>query len=356
MTNTGTTTLTGVHVTDNKVATVSCPDSTLAPGASETCIGSYTVTQADVDAGSVTNTAIGHATNPQAVAVASPSSSVTVQASLATSKLSVVEASSATTYHAAGVVIHYTFKVTNIGTTTLSGVHVTDNVATSLSCPSSSLAPTASETCTGSHTVTQADVHAGSITNTVVAHATNPHAVAVTSASSSVTAVAFGLRVTNASLPNGTRNVSYSQTQLTAAGGNAPYTFRLAVGDSSGLGAVGSRRAPGQADPRQVPTRSPSKCWTARIPRSRRRRSSPSSSPPERAARIGTRRSPSHPIDPDRALRQHQLMPFRPIRTKAPMRLTGSAPRLVAAGAVVMCSLLFVACSTAQDLVDHHGS
>ena len=39
VTNTGTTTLTGIGVSDNLVPSVSCPDSTLAPGASETCTG-----------------------------------------------------------------------------------------------------------------------------------------------------------------------------------------------------------------------------------------------------------------------------------------------------------------------------
>ena len=64
MTNTGTTTLSTIAVIDNLIARVSCPDSSLAPGASETCTGTYTVTQADVDTGSVTNTATAAAPTP----------------------------------------------------------------------------------------------------------------------------------------------------------------------------------------------------------------------------------------------------------------------------------------------------
>src|ERR1019366_8140 len=58
--NTGTVTLAGpVTVSDDK-ATVSCPTGGLAPGASLTCTASYTTTQADVDGGSVVNTATAH--------------------------------------------------------------------------------------------------------------------------------------------------------------------------------------------------------------------------------------------------------------------------------------------------------
>ncbi len=45
--------------------TVTCPTGDLAPGASLTCTSSaYTVTQADVDAGSVANTATAHGLTP----------------------------------------------------------------------------------------------------------------------------------------------------------------------------------------------------------------------------------------------------------------------------------------------------
>ena len=59
VTNTGNVTVTDVAVTDTFTApagpelTVSCPVTTLAPAASTTCTASYTVTQADVDNGSI---------------------------------------------------------------------------------------------------------------------------------------------------------------------------------------------------------------------------------------------------------------------------------------------------------------
>ena len=61
VTNTGNVTLAGPFtVTDDK-ATVTCPATAASRrGASITCTASYTITQADLDAGSVTNTATAH--------------------------------------------------------------------------------------------------------------------------------------------------------------------------------------------------------------------------------------------------------------------------------------------------------
>ena len=185
--NTGTTTLTGVGVSDDLVPTVSCPSATLAPGNSETCTGSYTVTQGDVDAGSVTDVATASGTNPQSIVVTSAPSSVTVAANATTSSIILAESTTSTGYGAAGQTIPYSYLVTNTGTTTLTGVGVSDDLVPTVTCPSATLAPGASEACTGSYTVTQGDVDAGSVTDVATASGTNPQSIVVTSAPSSVT-------------------------------------------------------------------------------------------------------------------------------------------------------------------------
>lgn len=81
ITNTGNVTLNGpFSVSDDKVA-VNCPNiSTLAPGANVTCTASYSVTQSDLQAGSVTNTASAQgAFNGQTIT--SNNDSVTVELS-----------------------------------------------------------------------------------------------------------------------------------------------------------------------------------------------------------------------------------------------------------------------------------
>ncbi len=77
------------------------------------------------------------------------------------------------TFSTIGEVLHYEYLVRNTGNINLDGpVTVTDNKIANVICPLVALlAPNDSITCTGTYTVTAADVNAGRIDNTAVAHA-----------------------------------------------------------------------------------------------------------------------------------------------------------------------------------------
>ena len=104
-------------------------DGTLDPGESVTCTGSYTVTQADLDAGSVTNSATVGADGTDSAA-----DGVTVTATKAPG-LSLVVSSATADYSAVGDAIDYSYAVSNSGNVSLSGpVVIADDTATA-SCP-----------------------------------------------------------------------------------------------------------------------------------------------------------------------------------------------------------------------------
>ena len=82
------------------------------------------MTQADLDAGTITNVASARLTSPGGAVVA-PDSEVTSTAQQ-TSDLTVTKTVDATEYDAPGDVLTYTVTVTNAGNVTLSDVDVTD--------------------------------------------------------------------------------------------------------------------------------------------------------------------------------------------------------------------------------------
>jgi uncharacterized repeat protein (TIGR01451 family) len=66
VTNTGNVTLHNVKVTDPMVTGITCPATTLAPGASMTCTSNlYTVTEKDVKAKKIVNVAVAQGTPPK---------------------------------------------------------------------------------------------------------------------------------------------------------------------------------------------------------------------------------------------------------------------------------------------------
>jgi hypothetical protein len=78
--------------------------------------------------------------------------------------------------------------VTNLGTTTLHDVTVSDPSTGPATCPSTTLAPGQSMTCTvPDHTVTAADANVGHVTNTATATGKNPEGVPIGSGAVSAT-------------------------------------------------------------------------------------------------------------------------------------------------------------------------
>jgi len=192
-TNDGNVTLTGVTVTDHLagVSSVSYtwPDAAkpgvLEPGETATGVATYTVRQADIDAGRVHNTATVTGTPPSGPDVSgNGDTDVTVTSAGA---LTVHKSASDVNGHpitvlVVGNTVYYHFVVTNTGNVTLNGISIdeTDFTGTgtmsSVTCTADTLAPGDSTTCDATYVITQADVDAGTVTNTATAGGTPPDA------------------------------------------------------------------------------------------------------------------------------------------------------------------------------------
>ncbi|MGI9404766.1 MAG: DUF7507 domain-containing protein, partial [Hyphomicrobiaceae bacterium] len=202
--NTGNVTITNITLTDALVTLSGGPIASLAPGATDTTTftATYTITQADVDNGSVSNSATASGSDPQSQPVTDVSDSgnpadgpgpddPTVAQFPSATGLSVIKAATLNDggngRADAGDTITYTFTVQNAGNQTLTNVTVTDPLVTMSGGPIASLAPGATDTTTftASHTLTQADVDAGSFSNSATGSGLDPSSQPVTDISDS---------------------------------------------------------------------------------------------------------------------------------------------------------------------------
>ncbi|WP_327048232.1 DUF11 domain-containing protein [Microbispora sp. NBC_01189] len=157
-----------------------------------TCTGTYTVAQADIDAGAIVNRARARGTPPWGLGVYSDPSAATVDV-LADPGLSLVKSADPAEVTWAGQEVTYSFAVANTGNVTVSDLAISDvefsgtGRLSKVICPQTSLAPEESTTCTATYTVPQADVDAGSIVNTAVAAAVVPSGQIVGSNASTTT-------------------------------------------------------------------------------------------------------------------------------------------------------------------------
>ncbi|WPR73990.1 gliding motility-associated C-terminal domain-containing protein [Algoriphagus sp. NG3] len=171
VTNTGNVTLADVTVED-PLTGLDDNVGTLAPGESATIITSYTVTQNDVDSGSITNVATAMGTDPDG-GESKDEDEVVIDGTQSPS-IRVVKAADQTTYDEAGAVINYTLVVTNSGNVTLTGVTIEDPL-TGLdeTVGTGTLVPGESATVTTPYTITQQDVDNGEVANTGTASGTD---------------------------------------------------------------------------------------------------------------------------------------------------------------------------------------
>ena len=233
VTNTGSVTLTSVGVSDPLVglSVISCPGTVLAPAASMTCTASYSVTQANLNVGSISNTATASGAPPAGPPV-TDTDSVTVTVTQSSS-ITVVKTALPTVVSAVGDNIAYSFLVTNTGSVTLTSVGVSDPLVglSVISCPGTVLAPAASMTCTALYSVTQANLNFGSISNTATVSGAPPAGPPVTDTDSvTVTATqSSSITVVKTALP----------TVVSAVGDNIAYSFLVTNTGSVTLTSVG---------------------------------------------------------------------------------------------------------------------
>ncbi|PPF91165.1 hypothetical protein C5C05_15885, partial [Clavibacter michiganensis] len=230
ITNTGNTTLTGVTVDEaafsgtGSLSDVSYPTRSLAAGEQTTATATYVLTQADIDAGEVTNSATATGTPPGNTPPPTSPPSDTRIPGTQTPSLSIVKSADPGSIAKAGETVDYSFVITNTGNVTMTDLMVNETqfsgtgAVTAISYPTRTLAPGASTTATASYVATQADVDAGSITNTATATGTPPSGVPTTSDPSSAI-------VTAGAAPGLTMTKSANPTAVSKAGETITYSF-----------------------------------------------------------------------------------------------------------------------------------
>ena len=167
--------LAGVQLAEGQNANVG----TLAPGASATVNYVYTVTEADVLAGNVRNNATATGTPNGGGTLDVAPGTTTDLTGPAAGHITVVKTTTSTPENGKayqlGEKIVYSIHVVNDGNLTVSNVKVSDANADNFGEKViESLAPGASEDFEATHTVTEADVLAGTVTNVATAKGTSP--------------------------------------------------------------------------------------------------------------------------------------------------------------------------------------
>jgi len=166
--NTATVSVRGVSITDSKIARA-ITVGTLKPGASETKTATYTITQADIAAGSVSNSATATGTSSGKTVTSNTATTTVTSTFVPSPALTITKTPHKNTYKRVGNTITYTYSVKNTGNVPITGIKVTDN-KTKVSLESSgTLAVGSSVEGESNYNIKQADITAGSVSNSAYA-------------------------------------------------------------------------------------------------------------------------------------------------------------------------------------------
>ena len=173
--NTGNVTLHVITLVDAKLGLTRTLSGNLAPGASATESFTYQLTQADKDAGSVTNTATVTARTPANLPVSDVSGTAENNDTPTVTNFSVNGAIALVkTATFDGNKVTYTFTIKNTGPVTLNTITLTDaklGLNNKVITVANGLAPGAITTAVEVYTLTQADKDLGTVTNTATVNA-----------------------------------------------------------------------------------------------------------------------------------------------------------------------------------------
>jgi hypothetical protein len=215
MRNTGAIDLVGpFSLTANNTSTTCGAGTTLYPGQTLVCTGTYRITQEDLDAGVVVSLTVATGGGASSDQIA------TTITAVQSARLTLAKSASPDSASVPGTIIKYTYLLTNAGNVTLTSPYtVTDN-KTSVSCPSTDmLRPGGSVTCTANYPLKQSpDIDDGILINTATATAMKSDtSTTVTSNADSATVYTSKLVLT----------IITSSTTATYAGQVITYTYKV---------------------------------------------------------------------------------------------------------------------------------
>ncbi|OPY51709.1 MAG: hypothetical protein A4E49_02111 [Methanosaeta sp. PtaU1.Bin112] len=210
--NTGTVTINGLSMNDDKLGAITLDADTLAPGATATGTANYLVIEGDLP-GPLTNTVTVTGTDSQNNP-ASATTTATVKLTY-TAALQVTKTPSATTA-AIGETVTYQYSIENTGNVTVNALTLTDDKLGDITLNAASLAPGETATGTATHTIVEADLP-GPLTNTATAKATDSQNKPVTAKATAAVALTYTSSISVTKVPSSTtaavgEQVTYTYT------------------------------------------------------------------------------------------------------------------------------------------------